>query len=659
MKKFLKICLVCLLVAIGLCAGFAIFKSPIIENGEPVNLSNYQEAQDIISLHNLNIDAVVGKDNVIKVTETFDVTFNSYGLTEVVRLIPYATKVKRLDNNGKEKESLLFARITNIKGTGDQVSSCNLYQDEVSGYLTIGLKADSYVPVGTTRSYTISYDYDMGKDTNESFDDVYFNLVGVNSLLTIRGVTFRVTLPTDYSQTQDVKFYVGGYGDEEELTYGWDNNVLTGACDKLGPLEGITFRVVYEDGFLEYKEVVSPFAIVALVVGIITFVGSILVLIFFKQTKKIIEPVELIVPDGLTPLKAEYYTTKDCTVKGIIGSLIVLAKKGYLKINEREDNEIEIIKLQDIKDTEDYGLRALFKGMFSLGRELILVSELEKDSAFADAQIIVCNHARANTEKSLYHKNSKKIVSKLKILEAFLVSLFVIMMVLTTRAYFGFFAGAIMVSNFVMCIICIVGIVVMFICKTWKSSLIISLIFIYLMVCYYISAFNVFDGYYLVLVATILIAIALVIMVIEDKYSKTGAVKKGRALGFKKFIKMCEVEQIKAFADKNPSLYFDVLPYAYVFGLADAWIKKFESIKTTPPEWITVKGGSLTDMIIFHHTFNSFSRATQKASQKMLYTRMKASVSSGNGSFGGGGGFSGGGGGFSGGGGGGGGFGAR
>ena len=84
---------------------------------------------------------------------------------------------------------------------------------------------------------------------------------------------------------------------------------------------------------------------------------------------------------------------------------------------------------------------------------------------------------------------------------------------------------------------------------------------------------------------------------------------------------------------ENPSYVYDVLPFAYVLGVSDKWIKQFESIMTLQPEWYS--GDRFTA-----YGFNNFTNN--------MYVASVASVSNGGISVfssGGGGGCSGGGGG--------------
>ena len=104
--------------------------------------------------------------------------------------------------------------------------------------------------------------------------------------------------------------------------------------------------------------------------------------------------------------------------------------------------------------------------------------------------------------------------------------------------------------------------------------------------------------------------------------------------GFKKFLETAEKERLEALVYENPEYYYDILPYAYVLGVSDAWTKNFEGIELEPPQWY---GGSMFDRMLFwsfmHNTMSSATQAMSSSPQS----------SSSGGFSGGGGGFSGGG----------------
>jgi uncharacterized membrane protein YgcG len=116
----------------------------------------------------------------------------------------------------------------------------------------------------------------------------------------------------------------------------------------------------------------------------------------------------------------------------------------------------------------------------------------------------------------------------------------------------------------------------------------------------------------------------------------------GKILGLRRFIVLAERERLQTLVMENPSYFYNILPFAYVLGITDLWIKNFEGIALQPPQWYYGQGPFTP--VLFAASFNN--------AMTMMNTNMTSSPSSG-GSGGGGGGFSGGG--FSGGGGGGGG----
>jgi uncharacterized membrane protein len=134
---------------------------------------------------------------------------------------------------------------------------------------------------------------------------------------------------------------------------------------------------------------------------------------------------------------------------------------------------------------------------------------------------------------------------------------------------------------------------------------------------------------------------------LSSKNIRTDENKKlyGEIMGFKNFIKTAELDRLKALSVENPKYFYDILGYAYVFGLEKKWISKFALLQeyVEDPDWYY--GGRIYD----YYTWAAFNHA-----MSTTYSNMSSSPSSGG--SGGGGGYSGGG--FSGGGSGGGGAGA-
>ena len=59
----------------------------------------------------------------------------------------------------------------------------------------------------------------------------------------------------------------------------------------------------------------------------------------------------------------------------------------------------------------------------------------------------------------------------------------------------------------------------------------------------------------------------------------------GRVLGFRHFLLTAEKEQLEAMVEKNPSYFYDILPYTYVLNVSKKWISKFEKMEIYHPDF--------------------------------------------------------------------------
>ena len=105
--------------------------------------------------------------------------------------------------------------------------------------------------------------------------------------------------------------------------------------------------------------------------------------------------------------------------------------------------------------------------------------------------------------------------------------------------------------------------------------------------------------------------------------------------GFKKFLETAEKDRLEMLVHDNPKYFYNILPFAYVLGVSDKWVDKFEGIAIEPPEWYSGHG-AFTAATMWHAMDRTLSSAASAMSSAPRQS------SSGGGS-GGGGGVSGGG----------------
>lgn len=137
------------------------------------------------------------------------------------------------------------------------------------------------------------------------------------------------------------------------------------------------------------------------------------------------------------------------------------------------------------------------------------------------------------------------------------------------------------------------------------------------------------------------IAIILMIVIYTkcNRRTELGRKTLGKIMGFKRFLETAEKNELEAMVEKNPTYFYDILPYAYVLGISDKWISKFETIAVQEPNWYS--SNSSFDM----YTFGSFMNHTMSSATSAMTSSPSSSGSGGGSSSGGssGGGSSGGG----------------
>ena len=95
------------------------------------------------------------------------------------------------------------------------------------------------------------------------------------------------------------------------------------------------------------------------------------------------------------------------------------------------------------------------------------------------------------------------------------------------------------------------------------------------------------DSIYLVIYMLGLICIFCLLACLKylPKRTTYGNEMLGKLRGFKNFLTTVEKEKLEAMVMQNPNYFYDILPYTYVLGVSDKWIKKFESISLQAPSW--------------------------------------------------------------------------
>lgn len=616
------------------------------------------------ALTNYKVDIKVNENNTFNITEYITAYFNinKHG---IFRKIPFRNEVVRLDGT----KSHNWAKISDIE-VDEHFST---YSE--SGYKVIKI-GDPNLTITGSKNYTVSYLYNIGKDTGKGYDELYLDLIGNEWDTTISNVEFTITMPKNFDKTK-LGFSSGEVGsiDSSNITYDVKDRVITGKYNGiLNSGEGLTVRLELPEGyFVGASDNFS--SIFTLLFGLPVVFALISFLLWSKYGKddKVIETVGFYPPEGFNSAEVGFLYKGQADKTDVVSLLIYLANKGYIKIEEIEEKTLfstkkgfKIIKIRDYDGSninEKVFLNRLFNsrntGISSMTKLMRYMknpnhefldeenSNLQEvtstdlyDNFYVTLRAIISNLNDKENKNRIYEKSTSG--KSLVVILMIILSVF-IMMGIPTYQYYGigalgltlfvtlFFIPfyAIMFAKNIPILFRTVwgGIVILQSSLFFSSSPVAEAIF-------YDS--RLLLGFLIDLVCVIIMIICFKIM---KKRTPYGNEMLGKIKGFKTFLETAEKPKLEELVMQNPSYFYNILPYTYVLGVSDTWIKKFEVISMQAPDWYS--GSTSFNMA----TFGSFMSSTMSSASSAMSSSPSSSGSGGSGGGSSGGGSGGGGGG--------------
>lgn len=600
-----------------------------------------------------DIDIKVNENNTFDIKETITAYFN-YPKHGIFRKIPTRNEVKRLDGTTTKNR----AKISNIE-VSDQ------YTKSRSGeYLEIKI-GDPDTTITDKKEYGISYTYNIGKDPMKEYDEFYFNLIGTEWDTVIGNITFKITMPKEFDpSTLGFSSGLAGSIENGNIEYSVNGNVITGKYNgMLDAHEALTVRLTLDEGYFVGAGFNSEPGYIALfLIPLFCLLISIAIWAKYGNDDEIVETIEFYPPHGVNSLRAGFLYHGTTTNESIISLLIYLANKGYLKIEETNrktkfgESGFKITLLKEYDGTDE-NERLFFDGLFkkrtysyrkSLGKpelanmKTTVTSSDLYNSFYRTLSKIEKNSNAKNNIHEIYEEgslNKKVFVILLLIISAFTT------IGIPTYDFGGF--EFILITGFLL-LFYLPFFIAIGSMKGNSAGKIIGLIFI----CFHCSMFMmampiteaVFNDPMYLITTLYGIGCAAGILITYNympKRTPYGNEMLGKLKGFKTFLETAEKTRLEAMVMDNPNYFYDILPYTYALGVSDKWIKQFEEIGLTAPDWYDGKDH------FNPKTFGKFLTSTMASAKSSMSS--SPSSSSGGGSSGGGssGGGSGGGGGGS------------
>lgn len=579
----------------------------------------------------LKIDAKVTETNDIQITEEMDVFFN-YDKHGIYRVIPEKNTIIA---DGDKKQ--IDARVSNIT-VNEKFTSTS--QD---GYKILKIGDKDKTIVGD-KKYIIKYTYSIERyNTKEGIDEFYFNIVGDKINTTIGSVEYNIEFPKKYNK-ENIYLYAGRdeYKLDGEETVNEEKGIITDVLSDtvlsgkinsmITPFKAVTLRIkLGKDYFILRNNYTDILAKIGTAVAVMTFIYTLIILYKYGRDRKLSDIITFKLPKELDVSNTYYLKYKTTTdYRKIVPALIIeFANEGYIEIGDGADRQekgifakkpkdrFDIIKIKDYNGNQYR--KKIFDALFSKG-DVLTEKNIKKVgqnivTAVTEGVEIMQN---SNFDKDVYDQSGLKHVWKI-------LGMTIIPLIILFLGALSFVGSIGVTFKIISTIAILVSIFMSVMCLTKTSrtttiiGVVIQLIIIIIMLVYagveakFISGLG--SGIYYIASAIILSLQVLISFWMEKKTQK-GMMYEAQVNGFVKYIKTAREEELKEMVIEHSTMFFDILPYTYIFGISKLWINKFSNIEIEKPEWYT--GNVYSAM--------AFGEITTRSNRKNTSSNVRCSI---------------------------------
>ena len=527
------------------------------------------------TIDDYKVNAIYHSNNTIDVKEVIDVNFSSYR-HGIYRNIPETMYVNR-----NEKYKL---KIQDINVLNDEYEV-----DSDSGNRVIQIGSEDYTIIGP-HTYTLTYTIVIPEDYHSDLDFIYYSVLGNNWDTTISHFSFDIQFEKALTEKEmsNIQVFSGGLGNQSNdlnVTPIITSNSISGSAYDIGAKQAITiFGQLRQGYFVGAKQTTSKTPFIFLGLAILFGLYSLIRALLLKKAH-ITPIVNFYPPKDMDPAMVGTIVDESVDQEDLMALIPYWASKGYLTISETSDDLI-LTKVEGHEPPVLNHQKKIYKGLFKY-KDSVKLSNLSTNfgKAMNDAKEALNNEF-----------SGEKKLSKIDhgFVTTILAMICMIVCILFNTRYS-------IVDNLIETILATFTFVIMMVMNysvaassvfnknklgVLKKALSVALV---LVVVYFIyrqtqSIVSIVSFEFMVIgiVATTLpILFSSKFNVVSD-YFKSVA---GDLLGFKDFIEKAEVPQLERLSEENPSYYYDVIPYAMVFGLSEMWTKKFSTIPLAQLDW--------------------------------------------------------------------------
>ena len=541
---------------------------------------------EFFDIEDYNVSISLNRDASFEVVEEIVVNFFSphHG---IYRTIPLEYQQDHISTN--------FDRMN----LGSNVYKIDIYDVYVDGHPFVKSNEGKYLKirigdknkmVSGIQKYVIKYKVYGAINFFDDHSEFYWNVIGHEWNTNIKKSSFVIRLPEDTNLDGNMLIFYGPYGSKKQIeNFNYTNKTIKVMNDvSLLPREGVTVAIRFDKSYFTQNRFLRLKLFLvnnwAIFIPVIVLIVSHLLWLKYGKDDDIIKMVEYFPPEGLTPAEAGVIIDDKIDNRDIISLIFYWATKGIIKIEEIKGeglfakDDYILIKQKSLPSDAKSYEKILFDELFKVQNNVVISSL--KNNFYTTIKKVRDALNKEIVRSNIYYKESK---------------IFQIL---------------------------------------FMGSAIISVFFAFMMMA--IGGLN--NAVYLGISTVIL----LIYSFIMPKKTKIGMDKYKKIVGFKEFIDKTEKSKLVYLLNEDPSYFDKTLPYAVAFNMLDKWVKKFDGILKSPPEWYISNGHGF-----YIHNFGR-SLAHSVNAMASNFTSAPSSAGSGGSGFSGGGsggGFGGGGGG--------------
>ena len=564
----------------------------------------YLPAQDDgYTITNYSVDIIVHEDRSLTIEEKIDVYFEQGKQNGIYRYIPLEQTIGYYNQNGKLTQKNYVHKISNFEYLSEYSTAGTtlLESHEQYGYMFYAM--GDWGNTEDNCSYAFRYDYELGDDRLSGMDVLYLNIIGTGWDTDIENVDFSITYFADIesitqSDDQIFEFYIGRYGEmngdnaitssNERMSLFVEGNRVWGNVNGLSYGEAVTIYQTFENGFFD---VPRSFVFDYVLIGLLVFAIIMFVIFFLKNKKRhlVVDVVEFAPPPGITPAQAGYIIDGQVHGQDISALLVYWASKGYVQIEEKE-NKLFVKKVRDLPQDAIEHEKIFFASVFK-DEKAVDVSELGK----MDVRI------GNRVSKSIKRKKATYFETRPR-RNFFFMVMFAMALYFVQIIRMGIESHNFLISFLKVLLLIVVGLAFLvlprieinkFKYKKWKYILykIINIAFVLaglITIC--IIGEGYCDPFGTRFIFAVFVLMPYFIYPFLEQYTKEGASVLGRMRGLKRYIEVAEKDRLEMLVKDDPSVFYNVLPFAYVLGVSDVYMNKFKDIPLPPPQWLTTSG---------------------------------------------------------------------